>query len=149
MGTNMIIEYIFSMKWLWLVLLIMVYDLFKKIINIYTKNITLKSDIIIRDTQYNEEDIIKHLDYIIKETLDEYILLQIKPKQIFYINNKIETEIINYLLEEIPKRLSKTLITHLSFIYNNDYIGEFIGRHIYMIVLEYVLNYNMSESDKK
>ena len=149
MGTNMIIEYIFSMKWLWLVLLIMVYDLFKKIINIYTKNITLKSDIIIRDTQYNEEDIIKHLDYIIKETLDEYILLQIKPKQIFYINNKIETEIINYLLEEIPKRLSKTLLTHLSFIYNSDYVGEFIGRHIYMIVLEYVLDYNITEAGEK
>ena len=135
MDISVVIEYILSMKWLWLVVIIMLYDLAKKIINIYTRNIALKSDVIIRDTQYKEEDIIKHLDYIIKETLDEY--------------NKIETEIINYLLEEIPKRLSKTLLTHLSFIYNSDYVGEFIGRHIYMIVLEYVLDYNITEAGEK
>lgn len=149
MDISVVIEYILSMKWLWLVIIIMLYDLTKKIINTYARNIALKSDVIIRDTQYKEEDIIKHLDYIIKETLDEYILLQIRPKQIFYINNKIETEIINYLLEEIPKRLSKTLLTHLSFIYNSDYVGEFIGRHIYMIVLEYVLDYNITEAGEK
>lgn len=149
MDVSVIIEYILSMKWLWLVVIIMLYDLAKKIINTYARNIALKSDVIIRDTQYKEEDIIKHLDYIIKETLDEYIVFNIRPKQIYYINNKMEKQIIDYLSEEIPKRLSKTLLTHLSFIYNSDYVGEFIGRHIYMIVLEYVLDYNITEAGEK
>lgn len=149
MDVSVIIEYILSMKWLWIVVIIMLYDLAKKIINTYARNIALKSDVIIRDTQYKEEDIIKHLDYIIKETLDEYIVFNIRPKQIYYINNKMEKQIIDYLSEEIPKRLSKTLLTHLSFIYNSDYVGEFIGRHIYMIVLEYVLDYNITEANEK
>lgn len=149
MDISVVIEYILSMKWLWLVVIIMLYDLAKKIINTYARNIALKSDVIIRDTQYKEEDIIKHLDYIIKETLDEYIVFNIRPKQIYYINNKMEKQIIDYLSEEIPKRLSKTLLTHLSFIYNSDYVGEFIGRHIYMIVLEYVLDYNITEANEK
>ena len=75
--------------------------------------------------------------------MDEYIILNIKPKEIYYINTKLENSIIEYLSMEIPRRLSKTLITHLSFIYNNEYIGEFIGKHIYIIVLDYVLEYNM------
>ena len=149
MDISVVTEYILSMKWLWLVIIIMLYDLAKKIINTYARNIALKSDVIIRDTQYKEEDIIKHLDYIIKETLDEYIVFNIRPKQIYYINNKMEKQIIDYLSEEIPKRLSKTLLTHLSFIYNSDYVGEFIGRHIYMIVLEYVLDYNITEANEK
>ena len=124
MDISVVIEYILSMKWLWLVIIIMLYDLAKKIINTYARNIALKSDVIIRDTQYKEEDIIKHLDYIIKETLDEYILLQIRPKQIFYINNKIETEIINYLLEE-----------------NNDHKGVFFSNLNYQ-VWNRCLNYN-------
>ena len=149
MDISVVTEYILSMKWLWLVIIIMLYDLAKKIINTYARNIALKSDVIIRDTQYKEEDIIKHLDYIIKETLDEYIVFNIRPKQIYYINNKMEKQIIDYLSEEIPKRLSKTLLTHLSFIYNSDYVGEFIGRHIYMIVLEYVLDYNITGANEK
>ena len=125
-----LIDYLLSMKWLWIVVIILIYNLINKALNIFIKKISLESDIIIRDTQYKEDDIVNHLDYIIKEALDEYIILNIKPKEIYYINTKLENAIIEYLSEEIPRRLSKTLITHLSFIYNNEYIGEFIGKHI-------------------
>lgn len=141
-----LIDYLLSMKWLWIVVIILIYNLINKALNIFIKKISLESDIIIRDTQYKEDDIVNHLDYIIKEALDEYIILNIKPKEIYYINTKLENAIIEYLSEEIPRRLSKTLITHLSFIYNNEYIGEFIGKHIYIIVLDYVLLYNMESA---
>lgn len=141
-----LIDYLLSMKWLWIVVIILIYNLINKALNIFIKKISLESDIIIRDTQYKEDDIVNHLDYIIKEALDEYIILNIKPKEIYYINTKLENAIIEYLSEEIPRRLSKTLITHLSFIYNNEYIGEFIGKHIYIIVLDYVLQYNMESA---
>ena len=143
---TILINFLLSMKWLWIIVIILLYNLINKVLNIFIKKLSLDSDNLIKNTQYKEDDIINHLDYIIKEALDEYILLNIKPKEIYYINTKMENMIINYLSDEIPKRLSKTLITHLSFIYNNEYIGEFIGKHIYMIVLEYVLDYNMNSA---
>lgn len=138
-----LIDFLLSMKWLWIIVIILIYKLLNKGLNIFIRKISLESDALIKDTQYKEDDIINHLDYIIKEALDEYIILNIKPKEIYYINTKLENSIIEYLSMEIPRRLSKTLITHLSFIYNNEYIGEFIGKHIYIIVLDYVLEYNM------
>ena len=145
---TILINFLLSMKWLWIIVIILLYNLINKVLNIFIKKLSLDSDNLIKNTQYKEDDIINHLDYIIKEALDEYILLNIKPKEIYYINTKMENMIIDYLSDEIPKRLSKTLITHLSFIYNNEYIGEFIGKHIYMIVLEYVLDYNMNSAQE-
>lgn len=120
-----------------------------KIINIKIKEQTISKDNILRDTKYNEEEIVKHLDYIINEALDQYILFNITPKDIYYINNAMEEKIINYLVEEIPKRMSKILFTQLSFIYSNEYVGEYIAYHIYIIVLSYVLEFNINNQDHK
>ena len=106
---------------------------------------SLKSDMILRDTKYSEDEILQHLDYIIKEILDEYILLYITPKNIYYINSKLEKEIMDYISNEAPKRISKVLVTQLSFIYNESYIGTFIGHRIYLTVLNYVLEYNVTK----
>lgn len=145
---TLLIDFLLSMKWLWLIVVILCYNLLRTIVNSLAKRISIESDIAIRDTKYNEEDIVKHLDYIISEALDEYILLNIKPKNIYYINTKTENEIVKHLSEEIPKRISKTLLVHLAFIYDNSYIGQFIGKHIYMTVLNYVLNYNMENANE-
>ena len=144
---QIILDFLLSMKWLWIVVIILVYRLVKISINEVVRRTSIKSDITIRDTVYKEDDIIGHLDYIISEALDEYVLLNIKPKNVYYINTKLENKMIDYLSEEVPKRISKTLLTHLSFIYNSDYVGEFIGKHIYMVVLNYVLTYNINNSD--
>lgn len=144
---QIILDFLLSMKWLWIVVIILVYRLVKISINEVVRRTSIKSDVTIRDTVYKEDDIIGHLDYIISEALDEYVLLNIKPKNVYYINTKLENKMIDYLSEEVPKRISKTLLTHLSFIYNSDYVGEFIGKHIYMVVLNYVLSYNINNSD--
>lgn len=144
---QIILDFLLSMKWLWIIVIILVYRLVKISINEVVRRTSIKSDVTIRDTVYKEDDIIGHLDYIISEALDEYVLLNIKPKNVYYINTKLENKMIDYLSEEVPKRISKTLLTHLSFIYNSDYVGEFIGKHIYMVVLNYVLSYNINNSD--
>ena len=141
---NILIDFAFSLRWLWIIVVILAYNLGKDIVSNIFKYNALKSDMIIRDTKYDEETIIAHLDYIINEALDEYNILHITPKQIYYINSKLETEIIEYLIDEIPKRLSKTLITHLNFIYNESYVGAFIGMRIYMTVLNWVLEFNVT-----
>ena len=125
-----------------LISIILIYRLILKLIQLkHNKNIIL-ADTVIRDTHYKEDEIIDHLDYIIKEALEEYITLKITPKKIYYINSAEESKIIKYLSDEVPNRISKTLMMHLSFIYDKDFIGIFLGKHIYMVVLNYVLEFN-------
>lgn len=115
----------------------------KKLIPDFKRSLQIREDSLVQSTKYSEEEIIKHLDFIITEALDEYVLFELSPKNIYYINIKLEDEIIKHLSEEVPKRISKTLFTHLSFIYNSDYIGEYIGKRIYVTVLNYVCTFNV------
>lgn len=128
--------------------MILVRDVCKKVTSYLKAKNGVAVDTMIRDTKYDEEEIIKHLDYIINEALSEYVVFNINPQNVFYINSKMENEIIEHLTEEIPKRLSHTLLTQLSFIYDDDYIGTFVGRHIYMMVVDFVISFNV-EHDKK
>ena len=97
---------------------------------------------------YKEDAIIEHLNYVVSEALNQYVLLNIIPQNLYNINTKKEQEIIQYLSEEIPKRLSSDLIRKLSLIYNESYIGTFIGQYIYMTVANYVLEFNSTELHK-
>lgn len=131
-----------------IILLVAIIISLKKLIPDFKRALQIREDSLVQATKYSEDEIIKHLDYIIAEALDEYVLLELSPKNIYYINSKLEDTIITHLSEEIPKRLSKTLYTHLSFIYNNDYLGEFIGKRIYITVLNYVCNFNIQNDSK-
>jgi hypothetical protein len=128
--------------------MILVYNTVNKLISYLRAKNSVTVDTMIRDTKYDEDEIIKHLDYIISEALSEYVILYINPQNVFYINSKLEDTMVEHLTEEVPKRLSKVLLTQLTFIYDEDYIGAFLGKHIYMTVVDYVLSYNM-EHDKK
>jgi len=97
---------------------------------------------------YKEDAIIEHLNYVVSEALNQYVLLNIIPQNLYNINTKKEQEIIQYLSEEVPKRLSSDLIRKLSLIYNESYIGTFIGQYIYMTVANYVLEFNSTELHK-
>lgn len=129
--------------------LMIIRDLGKKYNNYLKSKASVAADTMIRDTKYNEDEIMKHLDYIINEALSEYVVFNINPQNVFYINSKLENEIVEHLTEEIPKRLSPTLLTQLSMIYNDDYIGTFLGRHIYLSVVDYVLSFNVDHENVK
>ena len=146
---DLFVEFLFSMKWIWLLITILGYRLLRIVAIGWTNKLTIEADRntieadkIIRDTEYKEEDVIAHLDYIIKEALDEYTLLYLVPKDIQYINTRLEEEILNYMKEQVPNRISKTLLTHLSFIYNSDYLGDYLAMHIYLAVVDFRLVYN-------
>ena len=89
------------------------------------------------------------MDYIINDTLDQYVIFQLQPKNVYYINNKIEEEIINYMTDHIPDKLSNTLMQQLRLVYNEEYVAEFIASRIYMAVLNYVIEYNVNNSPEK
>lgn len=138
-----ILDFIISLRWLWIVVIFLGYRIINTLINAVFNIINIKNEIMIRDIDYDEEKILKHLNYIIEEVLTEYVVLYIKAKDPVYINTAMEDEMVTYLSEEVPKRLSKVLLTHLSYIYDKDFIGTYIGKQIYMNVVNYKTNYNI------
>ena len=141
---NMFLEFLLSLRWLWIIVIFLAYKLINKYIEIKSYASSIQRNAVIRDTKYSEEEIIGHLDYIIKEALDEYVLFYITPKNIYYINTKMENEIITALAQKIPERLSPTLMHHLGYIYDDYYLGDFIGGRIYMVIMNYVIEFNIN-----
>lgn len=92
--------------------------------------------------KYDENEIIKHLDYIIDEALDEY-MLQTPDNASAYISTKDEDKIIEYLQNTVPDRISRNLYKQLSYIYNQDYIGDYLGKKIYYRVVDFVIANNV------
>ena len=136
----------------WVLVFIAIILIGKFIINpimkTWARHIAVESDTLIRDTKYDEKTIIAHLDYIILEVLDAYELLHIQPKNVYYINGKLEQEVLNHVSSEVSKRVSKTLLTQLAFIYDESYIGTFIGTHVYFMTVDYVLTHNLEHADE-
>ena len=83
--TALLVEFLLSLRWLWIVVIFLGYRLLRSVTTSIIRYFSLQSDVVIRDTKYSEEEIIKHLDYVITEALDEYVMLNISPKNIYYI----------------------------------------------------------------
>ena len=143
------IEMVFSMRWLWFIMLIMSWVVVNRIIRLEYDKLTLRREEIIKTFEYDEEKIIKHLDYIVTEEIDRYIILTLTPKNIYYINNNEQEKITKHLVEVIPDRLSPYLLEQLALIYDRDYIGEFLGQYIYAKVLDLVLKFNTKNLDER
>lgn len=139
-----ILSFIFSLNWLWIIVIFLVYRLCNKAIILLVNRQSIKRAELVRNTKYSEEEIMNHLDFIIKEALEEYVLFNIRPKNIYYINTKLETEIVTDLAENVPGRISSTLMDHLELIYSYEYIGEAIGQRIYLFVVNYVVEFNIN-----
>lgn len=139
-------ELLFNILWVILAVLalIIIYvsaGRFARIMN--SKNL-MERDMEIYKIKYDESTILSHLDFIIQECFDYYIAMHVTPKQVYYINNAMEEEITNALAEMVQLRISSTLYTQLSLIYDNSQIGMVIGEKIYTKVLEYVIEFNIN-----
>jgi len=93
---------------------------------------------------YDEDAIIKHLNFVIDESIDRYFLYEITPKRIEYINSTDENKMINSIQEDVSKKISDQLINQLGLIYNEDYIGTAIGEHIYAMCVERIVDFNVN-----
>lgn len=113
---------------------------FAKIMN--SKNL-MERDIEMYKIKFTEQEIISHLNFIIEDYLDYYIAMNITPKNLYYINNSMETEIVTALSETVSARISPTLYSQLSLIYDSSQIASAIGEKIYIKVLEYVIQFNV------
>ena len=80
---------------------------------------------------------------MIQETLEEYKVFTLNTKELHYIKSSDEQEIVKYIQESVSKKMSTALLKKLSQSINEDYVGEYIGRRIYLAVLNFVLEYNI------
>ena len=127
---------------LYLITLFVICKLVSRFIDVELQKNKIKSDELIKDTKI-DNTALDVLDSLINDVLEEYAVFEIKTKNIDYINNKLEDKIRDYLTEEIPKRISILLMKKLEYMYNSEYIGELIGKRIYMIVTDYTLRFNV------
>lgn len=142
---DIFLDFILSLRWLWIIVIILGFNILKAFITLLFNYINLKREMFINTIDYSEEKIMAHLNYIIQEAIDEYIVLVFNPKNMPHMTTAEENKMIDYLSAEIPKRLSEPLLEHLSYIYSKDYIGKFIGAQIYIAVMDYKINYNIEK----
>ena len=138
-----ILSYVFSFK-LWIILCLLIF--ISNLYNFMNAYIKLQSEINAKKYDYNREKIIAHLDELITDALNRYNILNLAPMNTLYITSSMQDEIMQKLVNEIPKQISPVLMDKLSLLYNDDYINTFLGEYIYMSVVNFVLNFNVNEA---
>lgn len=146
MNTELLFKIIYVI--LILAALIIIWTSTRLIANIMNSKNLMYRDIEMYKIKFSEQEILSHLNYIITECLEYYIAMTLTPKQLYYINNSTETEIINKLGEIVPTRISPTLYSQLSLIYDSGQVATVIGEKIYLKVLEYVIEFNVANEHK-
>jgi len=141
---------IFEIIWIIIAIIALytVYIISKKFANVLNSRNLMHRDIEMYKIKFSEQDILAHLNFIIDECLDYYVAINLTPKQLYYINNTIENEITTALGELVPARISPTLYSQLSLIYDSNQIAAVIGEKIYTKVLEYVIQFNVQNDHK-
>lgn len=135
---------------LFLLLIITINISVNKIVKVINSKNLIHRDIEMYKIKYSEEEILLHLDFIIQDYIDYYVAIEFTPKQLNYINNKMEKEIMDKVTAIVSERISPTLYSQLSLIYDSSQIGKVIGEKIYIKVLEYVIQFNaVKEQIKK
>ena len=142
--TWVIIEFIFSLRWLWIIAILVAYNIADNIISLHEEKLVLERQKLIKDTDYSEEKILGHLDYIISECINEYALFNINTKNKYYISSNDEQEMIQWVAEKVPSRMSNILMTQLSYIYDSEAISDVIGTRVYASIVDYVLQHNLN-----
>lgn len=154
--TTTALEFIISLKWLWIIVVLYGISLMQNVIIILNernrindeKN-KLERDKFIKEFDIEErKKIVNSLDELITEILAEYVMLQVKAKDIDYINTDLENKIRNFITEELPKRMPTVLLKKLEFAYNEEYVGTLIGARIFFAVTDYRLSTNVAKEDK-
>lgn len=129
--------------------LLVIYILGARFVNVINSRNLMQRDIEMYKIKFSGQDILSHLDFIITECLEYYTAIHLTPKNLYYINNQTETEMINALSEIVSARISPTLYSQLCLIYDSNQIASVIGEKIYIRVLEYVIQFNVNNQPKE
>lgn len=141
---NYIIEFLCSMRWFWIIVLIACYKLISRYINVLNEKNKIESDKVIKDIKIDESPN-EELDNLINQILEEYLTIELTPKGIVYIKSDTENEIREYVTNEVTNRISLILLKKLEYKTNPDYVGQYIGKRIYFNIMNFIIGYNTTE----
>lgn len=121
-------------------LVVVILYIFKKIKNL-KKQLNLKEYEINVSTTI-DDNTFGLLDKLISDCFLEYIVLNIEYKDIQYIDSELEQEISKAVAYTVLERLSPTLITKISLVYNVNNLADLVSKRVYLQVLNYSIEKN-------
>lgn len=126
-----------------LLLLAIILYIFKKVQNL-KKQLNLKEYEINISTTI-DDNTFGLLDKLISDCFLEYVVLNVEYKDIQYIDSELEKEITKAVSYMVIERLSPTLITKISLVYNVNNITDLVSKRVYLQVVNYSIEKNMAK----
>lgn len=126
-----------------LLLLAIILYIFKKVQNL-KKQLNLKEYEINISTTI-DDNTFGLLDKLISDCFLEYVVLNVEYKDIQYIDSELEKEITKAVSYMVIERLSPTLITKISLVYNVNNITDLVSKRVYLQVVNYSIEKNMTK----
>ena len=126
-----------------LLLLAIILYIFKKVQNL-NKQLNLKEYEINVSTTI-DDNTFGLLDKLISDCFLEYVVLNVEYKDIQYIDSELEKEITKAVSYMVIERLSPTLITKISLVYNVNNITDLVSKRVYLQVVNYSIEKNMTK----
>lgn len=128
---------------IYLLLLTIILYIFKKVQNL-KKQLNLKEYEINVSTTI-DDNTFGLLDKLISDCFLEYVVLNVEYKDIQYIDSELEKEITKAVSYMVIERLSPTLITKISLVYNVNNITDLVSKRVYLQVVNYSIEKNMAK----
>ena len=107
------------------------------IIFIFKKINNMSRELILREYEINISS-----EKIIEECFLEYTVLNIEYQDIPYIDAELEKEIVKQVAYKVSERLSPTLISKISLVYNIENLSTLISERTYLHVINYSIERN-------
>lgn len=95
------------------------------------------------------EDINANLDILLNEVFNEYMMINILHKDIKYIHDDLQKDIIKNICKLCSEKVSDSLMYQLSLYYADTSIADLIAHKVYFIVNNYCIQYNMPRNNSK
>lgn len=122
--------------------------LLKNITTILNKKINIENKKMLFDIEITE-DITNLLDNIIQESVAKYRITYLELRTDLYINEKIQNDMIRWVIKDTLNRISPVYYEKLCYVYNKDVIQDIIYEKASLAVLNYTISVNGTYDDKK
>lgn len=124
-----------------LIVLILVFKTINNLIKVYSKKIDIDETNSMLNTAL-DTSILDILDKMIIESADKYKVFNIEFKDVPYITDDIQNEMIRNILSDVLHSISPYMRKKLYCVYDQKYIENVILEKIQVIVLDYTLEIN-------
>lgn len=116
-----------------------------KSISLEKRKLRLRETEVYMNYQINADDVDAALDAVILRVFNEYIAFNIDFKDIMYITDELEKEILSTVSYTVSSQMSQQFFNKLCLKYNPDAITDIIAERVYMCTLNYSIQKNQNK----